>query len=160
MQAKKEGTLNAIALPLDWANYGEMITTFEKKYGFIGTMNRLEATVVDGSSGDVDHGGIVLRVAEARGRTKGQRVLVLIRPETLELTATTNGGGAGGNTVTGDVLTHTFLGPVTRLTVAGPAGSLIADMPTARAEALPVGSRVIVHVPDEGSRLLSLGGEP
>ncbi|HEX4521219.1 MAG TPA: ABC transporter substrate-binding protein [Gaiellaceae bacterium] len=32
-QAKKEGTLNAIALPLDWANYGEIIPTFEKKYG-------------------------------------------------------------------------------------------------------------------------------
>ena len=32
-EAKKEGTLNAIALPLDWANYGEIITTFQKKYG-------------------------------------------------------------------------------------------------------------------------------
>ena len=31
--AKKEGTLNAIALPNDWANYGEVISTFEKKYG-------------------------------------------------------------------------------------------------------------------------------
>ena len=71
-----------------------------------------------------------------------------------------SGCQTSGNTVTGDVLTHTFLGPVTRLTVAGPAGNLIADMPTARAEALPVGSRVIAHVPDEGSRLLSLGSEP
>lgn len=32
-EAKKEGTLNAIALPLDWANYGEIITTFQSKYG-------------------------------------------------------------------------------------------------------------------------------
>src|SRR5262249_9575393 len=32
-EAKKEGTLNAIALPLDWANYGEIISTFQKKYG-------------------------------------------------------------------------------------------------------------------------------
>lgn len=31
--AKKEGRLNVIALPPDWANYGEMITTFTKKYG-------------------------------------------------------------------------------------------------------------------------------
>jgi putative spermidine/putrescine transport system substrate-binding protein len=31
--AKKEGTLNAIALPPDWANYGEVISTFKKKYG-------------------------------------------------------------------------------------------------------------------------------
>ena len=31
--AKKEGELNVIALPRDWANYGEIITTFSKKYG-------------------------------------------------------------------------------------------------------------------------------
>jgi len=31
--AKKEGHLNVIALPPDWANYGEMISTFTKKYG-------------------------------------------------------------------------------------------------------------------------------
>jgi putative spermidine/putrescine transport system substrate-binding protein len=31
--AKKEGHLNVIALPPDWANYGEMISTFQKKYG-------------------------------------------------------------------------------------------------------------------------------
>jgi putative spermidine/putrescine transport system substrate-binding protein len=32
-QAKKEGTLNTIALPPDWANYGEIMSTFTKKYG-------------------------------------------------------------------------------------------------------------------------------
>ena len=31
--AKKEGHLNTIALPPDWANYGEMMSTFSKKYG-------------------------------------------------------------------------------------------------------------------------------
>ena len=36
--AKKEGHLNTIALPPDWANYGEMMTTFTKKYG-IGITN-------------------------------------------------------------------------------------------------------------------------
>ena len=32
-EAKKEGKLNVIALPPDWANYGEVISTFSKKYG-------------------------------------------------------------------------------------------------------------------------------
>lgn len=32
-QAKKEGHLNTIALPPDWANYGEIMSTFSKKYG-------------------------------------------------------------------------------------------------------------------------------
>jgi putative spermidine/putrescine transport system substrate-binding protein len=31
--AKAEGTLNAIALPRDWANYGALIDGFQKKYG-------------------------------------------------------------------------------------------------------------------------------
>ena len=31
--AKKEGTLNAIALPRDWANYGALMDTFTQKYG-------------------------------------------------------------------------------------------------------------------------------
>jgi putative spermidine/putrescine transport system substrate-binding protein len=31
--AKKEGTLNVIALPPDWANYGEIIKAFTAKYG-------------------------------------------------------------------------------------------------------------------------------
>src|SRR3954451_11615264 len=31
--AKKEGHLNTIALPPNWANYGEMMSTFSKRYG-------------------------------------------------------------------------------------------------------------------------------
>jgi putative spermidine/putrescine transport system substrate-binding protein len=31
--AKKEGTLNVIALPRDWANYGAMLDAFSEKYG-------------------------------------------------------------------------------------------------------------------------------
>ncbi len=31
--AKKEGTLNVIALPRDWTNYGELLDGFVKKYG-------------------------------------------------------------------------------------------------------------------------------
>lgn len=45
--AKKEGKLNAIALPRDWANYGEIIDSFEKKYGI-----KVEVENPDGSSQD------------------------------------------------------------------------------------------------------------
>jgi putative spermidine/putrescine transport system substrate-binding protein len=31
--AKKEGKINVIALPPDWSNYGEIMSTFKKKYG-------------------------------------------------------------------------------------------------------------------------------
>ena len=59
---------------------------------FVGTMNRLEGTVED--DGVVAYGGGRLAIAAARGRAKGDRVLVLVRPETVELrprTATARG---------------------------------------------------------------------
>ncbi|MFH0179941.1 ABC transporter substrate-binding protein [Streptomyces cacaoi] len=45
--AKKEGTLNAIALPRDWANYGALIDGFQKKYGI-----KVAVENPDGSSQD------------------------------------------------------------------------------------------------------------
>jgi putative spermidine/putrescine transport system ATP-binding protein len=82
-------------------------------------------------------------------------VLVLVRPETLELQPAGN-GGAGENGLVGEVLTHTFLGAVTRVKVIGSGVDLIADVPTTRVDALPIGTRVVASVPAEGVRLLSL----
>ena len=45
--AKEEGQLNVIALPPDWANYGEVISAFEAKYGL--TVNSAQP---EGSSQD------------------------------------------------------------------------------------------------------------
>lgn len=45
--AKKEGTLNAIALPRDWANYGALIDGFTKKYGI-----KIQNETPDASSQD------------------------------------------------------------------------------------------------------------
>jgi putative spermidine/putrescine transport system substrate-binding protein len=45
--AKKEGTLNVIALPPDWANYGEMIKGFSDKYGI-----KVDSAQPDASSQD------------------------------------------------------------------------------------------------------------
>jgi putative spermidine/putrescine transport system substrate-binding protein len=43
--AKKEGTLNVIALPPTWANYGTIISTFQSKYGI-----KINSALPDGSS--------------------------------------------------------------------------------------------------------------
>ncbi len=45
--AKKEGELNVIALPPDWANYGNMIKAFEEKYGI-----KVNSQLPDGASQD------------------------------------------------------------------------------------------------------------
>jgi putative spermidine/putrescine transport system substrate-binding protein len=45
--AKKEGTLNVIALPPDWANYGEMTKAFSDRYGI-----KVDSAQPDASSQD------------------------------------------------------------------------------------------------------------
>jgi putative spermidine/putrescine transport system ATP-binding protein len=125
---------------------------------FIGTMNRLESVVVDGERGEVEHAGTRLTVDAARGRPRGERVLVLVRPELLELEPSAN--GAGGNSLAGQVITHTFLGSVTRVKVLGREAELIADVATARVDSLPVGLQVNALVPVLGTRLLSLSDQP
>jgi putative spermidine/putrescine transport system ATP-binding protein len=119
---------------------------------FIGTMNRLEGTVVEGG---VDHGGKMLTIEAASGRPKGQRVLVLVRPETVDVKPA-NGAASTGNTLVGDVVTQTFLGPVTRLKILGTGVDVIADVPTQTALGLPVGTRVAAALPAEGVRILEL----
>jgi len=44
-RAKKEGQLNVIALPHSWANYGEIISTFKRKYGL-----KMDESNPDGTS--------------------------------------------------------------------------------------------------------------
>jgi putative spermidine/putrescine transport system ATP-binding protein len=136
--------------------YGAPATPFVAE--FIGTMNRLEAVVVDGDRGEVEHGGTRLTVDSARGRSRGERVLVLVRPELLELEPSTNAGG--DNSLAGEVITHTFLGSVTRVKILGREAELTADVPTARVGSLPVGLKVNALVPVAGTRLLSLSEEP
>ncbi len=46
-EAKKEGTLNVIALPPDWANYGAILKAFTDKYGI-----KVNSANPDGSSQD------------------------------------------------------------------------------------------------------------
>src|SRR6185437_11681950 len=45
--AKKEGALNVIALPPNWANYGALISGFQSKYGI-----KITSANPDGSSQD------------------------------------------------------------------------------------------------------------
>jgi len=45
--AKKEGRLNVVALPPDWANYGKIIAAFEHRYGI-----KVTSAIPDGNSQD------------------------------------------------------------------------------------------------------------
>ena len=132
--------------------YGAPTTPFVAE--FIGTMNRLESTVADPQSGEVDYAGTRLRVDAVRGRRSGERVLVLVRPETVSLDPSPNGAGAGS--LSGEVLSHTFLGAVTRIRIAAPETELAADVSSGRAMQLPVGEHVSASFPADSARVLTL----
>jgi putative spermidine/putrescine transport system ATP-binding protein len=146
-----QGRIEQIGPPAEI--YGSPMTPFVAE--FVGTMNRLEARVADPERGEVDYGGIQLAVDAARGRKRGERLLVLVRPESLELEQAD--GHAG---LVGEILTQTFLGPVTRLKIAiGSGGELTADMPAGQAAALPIGTRVHAGFPAGAARVLTLEDE-
>jgi len=68
--AKKEGTLNVIALPPDWANYGEIIKGFEAKYGL-----KVDSAQPDASSADE-----ITAAKNLKGQSKAPDVFDLSQP--------------------------------------------------------------------------------
>jgi putative spermidine/putrescine transport system substrate-binding protein len=77
--AKEEGTLNVITLPADWANYGNIIKDFEKKYGI--TINSENP---DGTSQDE-----INAVTSEKGQSRAPDVLDL--GTSFAITAATDG---------------------------------------------------------------------
>ncbi len=65
--AKQEGALHVIALPPDWANYGELIKTFEAKYGI-----KIESENPDAASADE-----IAAVKSRKGQKRAPDVLDL-----------------------------------------------------------------------------------
>ena len=63
--AKKEGTLNVITLPADWANYGNIIKDFSKKYGI-----KVNSENPDGTSADE-----ITAVQTEKGQSRAPDVL-------------------------------------------------------------------------------------
>ena len=68
--AKKEGTLNVIALPPDWANYGEVIKGFQAKYGL-----KVYSAQPDASSADE-----ITAAKNLKGQSKAPDVFDLSGP--------------------------------------------------------------------------------
>ena len=142
-----QGRIEQIATPAEI--YGAPGTPFVAE--FVGTMNRVQATVADPDQGEVEVSGTGLAVEAARGRPRGEPVLLLVRPETVDVEAAVDSSG-----LTGEVLSHTFLGSVTRLHVTIGAVEWSADLSSEQARALPVGARVRLSFPAASAQLLSL----
>jgi putative spermidine/putrescine transport system ATP-binding protein len=134
--------------------YGSPATPFVAE--FVGTINWFEAEITDGDRGEVNYRGNRLAVDAVRGRSPGQRVVVVVRPEVLELELP-RGVSAPDGAMVGRVITHVFLGPVTRLKISVPdRADLIADVPSVRAGAFPIGAEVVARFSPDVPRVLNL----
>ena len=130
-----QGRLEQLAAPA--TVYQSPATPFVAE--FIGVTNSLSGTVVDGAVQLPD--GRRLPAAVVAGRPAGSAVRVLVRPGDVRVSPDRPGDLAG------TVLTHSFLGPVTRLVVRLPDSTLVrVDVPSEQAGSTPPGSEVQLAV--------------
>ena len=119
---------------------------------FVGTVNRLEGTVVDASTVAVGPDGAKLSVPPHDWQA-GEAVTVLIRPESITVGSTAGERLASGQLV-GHIRTHMFLGAVTRVAIEADLGLLLADVPSEHALALPLDAPVTLEIGMGGIRLM------
>ena len=146
------GRMEQIGTPAEI--YGEPKTPFVAE--FVGTMNRLEAQVVDSEAGLVEHHGRRYEVDAAQDLQTGEKVMVLIRPESLELSELSPDSPVPEGAFEGRVISHSFLGPVTRVKIDSSDVELTADLQSRVARALRIGARVIARFDSGSPQVLTL----
>jgi putative spermidine/putrescine transport system ATP-binding protein len=133
-----QGHIEQVGTPTEI--YGDPQTAFVAQ--FVGTMNRIAGFVSAGHLGIVECAGGNLRADSARQRPAGEQVLLLIRPEAIELDLLDEGTPPPDGGLKGRVTTRTFLGAVTRVNVASQVGELKVDIGSTRALSLAEGASV------------------
>jgi putative spermidine/putrescine transport system ATP-binding protein len=148
-----QGQVEQVGVPSEI--YGNPSTVFVAQ--FVGTMNRIEGMVV-AATGVVDAQDVRLPANAARGWPHSGHVLLLLRPESIEVEKLDSGVPAPREQLIGEIRTQTFLGPVTRLNISSPVGDLLADVGTTRALGFGIGSRVTLSWDPAAPKLLDLSG--
>lgn len=111
---------------------------------FVGTMNRIAGTARSNGRGMVDSRGVSLLADSALAHPNGTDVLLLLRPETITV-QTPDSVADAAPALSGRIRGHTFLGSITRLSVATDVGDMLVDVPSNRALTLAEGSPVLLQ---------------
>jgi putative spermidine/putrescine transport system ATP-binding protein len=153
----KEGRLEQLGPPTDV--YARPATSFVAE--FVGLTNRIPGDVGDGR---VTVRGVTLPLADPT--TPNGKVAALVRPEAVTLSASSEGSGL----LVGTVIATTFLGATSRITVDLGDTTVMAQLGTSEAAALPAGSRVrlsiredpvlVVEPPTGPDRVIEEGAAP
>jgi putative spermidine/putrescine transport system ATP-binding protein len=143
-----EGRIEQIGAPPEIYNFPA--TPFVAS--FVGTLNLLAGTVVDGPGGRLTVAGQEIRAAKPIAEGTGRRVTVALRPEAVEL-----GEAGGSDRLTGQIEDVSFLGSIVRTRVRlgdGATVSLDTFNDPALAPAV-VGDTVTISFPPEAALVLA-----
>ncbi len=144
-----QGRIEQIGTPFEIYNFPA--TAFVAS--FVGTLNALQADVVDAPAGIVSVGGQQVRLGRPLGAAGTKKTIeIALRPEVLTL----RDAGADANRLSGVVDRVTFLGSVVRIRIALDGGGVIAfDTLNNPHLAVPAdGERVTVSFPPEACLIL------
>jgi putative spermidine/putrescine transport system ATP-binding protein len=130
----KDGRLEQLASPVEV--YSRPATAFVAE--FVGLTNRIPGEVRDGQ---VTVRGCTLPLVE-QGTPDGQ-VVALVRPEAVTLASQ---AVPESGPLVGTVIAVTFLGATSRVTVDLGDATIMAQLPTSEATALPAGSRTALAI--------------
>jgi len=122
---------------------------------FVGTMNKLEGTVVSTLDRTVRCGPLLLNIPDPSfNHAVGENVELFLRPEDVSLEMLSNGDAPAPGLIEGRVTSLTFLGPVTRVGLATDCGPLLADVSSA--VALNLSADTVVAVKLDSASLRSI----
>jgi putative spermidine/putrescine transport system ATP-binding protein len=157
-----EGRIEQIGTPFEIYNFPA--TAFVAS--FVGTLNTVEAKIVDAAAGRLSLAGHDIRTTSKLTGSAGQTVTVALRPEMIALTTPDGSnvvavsptqGTSGANRLPGTVADVAFLGSVVRVhTTIGPdATSVYVDtFNNPNLAVPPAGSPVVLSFPPEGCLVL------
>jgi putative spermidine/putrescine transport system ATP-binding protein len=163
-----EGRIEQVGTPFEIYNFPA--TAFVAS--FVGTLNAMEARIVDAAAGRLSLGGHEVRTTSELTGSSGSAVIVALRPEMIALTspdgsnvvAVIPGGEATGtNRLPGTVTDVAFLGSVVRVrTTVGPDAIpvFVDTFNNPNLAVPPAGSPVVLGFPPEACLVLGRDAVP
>jgi putative spermidine/putrescine transport system ATP-binding protein len=123
---------------------------------FVGTMNKLEGTIVSSAEGTIRCTGIEVKLPQGSFTgADGELVELYLRPENITIEALSNGDRPPDGSLAGKVTSLTFLGPVTRVSLNTDVGPLLADVSSMVALTLAADTAVAVHLDSSSMRTIA-----
>jgi putative spermidine/putrescine transport system ATP-binding protein len=144
-----EGRIEQLGTPSEIYNFPA--TPFVAS--FVGTLNLLNAKVVDQAGGGIEIEGQRVRASKAIPAAAGATVSVALRPESIEL-----GDGGGANHLRGPLQDISFLGSIVRMRMGLGTSATSISLDTFNDPNLalpPVGEQVTVSFPPEACLVLA-----